>query len=169
MELDREARKHAERQKQRVLEELCAMEGEHHIKIKQVLSRPKSSSEVYESKSKSSKYDHLTNPSREKSKFHDRCDDTDFRPEKQAWVPEEIRTGGISRHGRRSFSSMYFYTQYCIMLTQLLSHDALFSHSICSSIYSYALILLFSFFSFYIHCSVCECRSFALLFAFTFL
>ena len=72
MELDREARKHAERQKQRVLEELWAMEGEHHIKIKQVLSRPKSSSEVYESKSKSSKYDHLTNPSREKSKFHDR-------------------------------------------------------------------------------------------------
>ena len=91
MELDREARKHAERQKQRVLEELWAMEGEHHIKIKQVLSRPKSSSEVYESKSKSSKYDHLTNPSREKSKFHDRCDDSDFRPEKQAWVPEEIR------------------------------------------------------------------------------
>jgi hypothetical protein len=36
------------------------------------------------------------------------------------------------------------------MLTQLLSHDALFSHSICSSIYSYALILLFSFFSTYI-------------------
>ena len=38
------------------------------------------------------------------------------------------------------------YIQYCIIvLTQLLSHDALFSHSIYSSIYSYALILLFSF------------------------
>lgn len=52
-----------------------------------------------------------------------------------------IETCRIWLHGRSS--SVYFIYK---LLTQLLSHDALFSHSICSSIYSYALILLFSFF-----------------------
>ena len=83
--MDREAREHAERQKRKVLEELWAMHGE-----EGETARPRSANAMYDNKSKS-KYEHLTNPNREKSKFHDRCDDSDWRPEKKAWVPEEIK------------------------------------------------------------------------------
>ena len=83
--MDREAREHAERQKRKVLEELWAMHGE-----EGETTRPRSANAMYDYKSKS-KYDHLMNPNREKSKFHDRCDDSDWRPEKKAWVPEEIK------------------------------------------------------------------------------
>ena len=86
LELDREAREHAERQKRKVLQELWAM---HHGGGGET-TRPRSANAMYDYKSKS-KYDHLVYPDREKSKFHDRCDDSDWRPEKKAWVPEEIK------------------------------------------------------------------------------
>ena len=82
LELDREAREHAERQKRKVLQELWAM---HHGGGGET-TRPRSANAMYDYKSKS-KYDHLVYPDREKSKFHDRCDDSDWRPEKKAWVP----------------------------------------------------------------------------------
>ena len=37
------------------------------------------------------KSDHLMYVTKEPSKYHDRCDDPDYRPEKKTWVPEETK------------------------------------------------------------------------------
>ena len=37
---------------------------------------------------------------REPSKYHNKCEDTDYRPERKTWVPDDVRQG-ITRDERQ--------------------------------------------------------------------